>query len=86
MTKLQKIEKKNGSIAGFKAMIEDPIFAKAEVEIYVDLLPEIMENAKKYSPEDLQYFLSKGVEYGVLHEMEDTAVEIDDSWKRWEEG
>ena len=40
MTKLHKIEKKHGSIASFKAMILDPELSQAEMEIYVDLLPE----------------------------------------------
>ena len=60
MTKLHKIEKKHGSIASFKAMILDPELSQAEMEIYVDLLPEIMENTEIYSTEEMEWFLAKG--------------------------
>lgn len=83
--KLQKIEDKYGSIAGFKAMLEDPELSVAEVEIYMDLLPEVMENREKYSTEEIKFFLLKGEEYGILRRVEDSPVEPDDSWKRWEE-
>jgi hypothetical protein len=84
MTKLHKIEKKHGSIASFKAMILDPELSQAEMEIYVDLLPEIMENTEIYSTEEMEWFLTKGEEYGILKRVEESPP-IDDSWKRWEE-
>jgi len=83
--KLQKIEDKYGSIAGFKAMLEDPELAVAEVEIFMDLLPEVMENTEKYSAEEMEFFLGKGEEYGILRRVEERTSEPDDSWKRWEE-
>jgi len=85
MTKLHKIEKKHGSIASFKAMILDPELSQAEMEIYVDLLPEIMENTEIYSTEEMEWFLAKGEEYGILKRVEERHPEPDDSWKRWEE-
>ena len=83
--KLQKIEDKYGSIASFKAMLKDPELAVAEVEIYIDFLPEVMENKEKYSTEDMEFFLEKGEEYGILRRVKEHNPELDDSWKRCEE-
>ena len=83
--KLQKIEDKYGSIAGFKAMLEDPELSVAEVEIYIDLLPEVMENTEKYSAEEMEFFIGKGEEYGVLQRVDDMPVDPDESWRKWEE-
>ena len=44
-----------------------------------------MENREKYSTEEIEFFLLKGEEYGILRRGEDSPVEPDDSWKRWEE-
>lgn len=84
MNKLHKIEVKNGSIAGFKAMLKYPELASKEIEIYMDMLPEVMEQSEKYSPDELSWFLNKGQEFGVLEILE-TLPQPDDSWKKWEE-
>tara|TARA_R100000544_G_C2207299_1_gene49997 strand:- start:95 stop:427 length:333 start_codon:yes stop_codon:yes gene_type:complete len=83
--RLHKIEKKHGSIAGYKAMLKDPEFSHAEVDIYMDMLPEILECKDDYSPLELEWFLTKGEEYGVLKRVEDIPVEPDESWRKWEE-
>ena len=83
-THLQKIEKKQGLIVAFREMLKDSRLSPAEVEIYIDLLPEVMEDTTKFSPEDLQWFFSKGEEYGVLKRVEEPTLP-DNSWKKWEE-
>lgn len=84
MSKIQKVEKKEGSIAGFKTMLTYPSFEGAEVEIYMDMLPEVMDNKEKYSSKEIKWFLARGEEYGILKRV-DTPVEPDDSWRKWEE-
>ena len=83
--RLHKIEKKHGSIAGFRAMLKDPEFAKAEIDIYMDMLPEIMASKEKYTSQEITWFLDKGEEYGVLKIVDDTPVEPNNDWKKWEE-
>ena len=84
MGKIQKVEKKEGSIAGYKAMLEYPTLAEAEVEIYIDLLPEVMEKTDNYSAKEIEWFLNKGEELGVITRIE-TTPEPNDDWRRWEE-
>ena len=85
MSRLHKVEKEHGSIAGYKAMLEDPDLAKAELAIYVDMLPLVMEDANKYSEQELEWFLGRGEELGVIKKIEEAPI-IDDSWRKWEEG
>lgn len=83
--RLHKIEKKLGSIAGFKAMLNDPQFANADEEIYMDMLPEILANKEDFSEEDLLWFLNKGEEYGILKRVTDDKIQDSSLWKQWEE-
>jgi hypothetical protein len=84
MNRINKIENKHGSIAGFKAMLLEPLLNHAQEEIYLELLQEVMENKSDYKSEDLNWFFAKGEEYGFLRRVEEPTLP-DNSWKKWEE-
>ena len=84
MSRIHKVEMKEGSIGGFKAMLKEPGLNHAQEEIYLELLPEVMENKTEYKSDDLAWFFAKGEEYGFLLRVEEPTLP-DNSWKKWEE-
>ena len=85
MNRLSKIEKTEGSIASFREMMTYPKLAQAEHEIYVDMLPEIMEDADSFDTDELEWFLECGEQMGIIQRIEGLAPPPNNDWKSWEE-
>lgn len=89
MARLQKIEEKEGAIASFKSMMEYPSLQVAIEEIYIDMLPEVMEKSDTFDSDEMEWFLLLGEAMGVLKRMEDDSPlgenNLNQEWKKWEE-
>jgi len=89
VARLQKIEEKEGAIASFKSMMEYPSLQVAIEEIYIDMLPEVLDKSDTFDSDEMEWFLLLGEAMGVLKRQDDDLLDsendLNHEWKKWEE-